>query len=171
MATKTSLVISAANDGKIIQKTLTDINPAADNAALKTWGQMLNSLTTNTYVKSDRIDKTSCDAAAEKLTPSLVLTQELPEGGLLRSWIFEGPGRSLAVAYTGDGELSIVNNDNTSWMTTFRRNPETGQLNLYVGTLRTETQVNATAPHDIVIRSAETDDYKAGEFIFTIIEG
>lgn len=171
MADTKIIVTSSDSNSQLVQKTIPNINPNADNSALKSFGQKVTALTDNTLSKVERVDKTDITAAVEKLTPSLVLTQELPEGDLLRSWIFEGPGRSLSVDYTGDGELSIVNNDNTSWMTTFRRNPETGQLNLYVSTLRTETQITATAPHDIVIRSAETDDYKAGEFIFTIIEG
>lgn len=167
----TSLKLYATNDGKAVNSTFSSVNPNATAAQMKAAAQALNSLTDNTYAKSEKIETVDLDAAAQKLSPSLVLTQELPEGGLLRSWILEGPGRSLAVSYTGDGELSIVNNDNTSWMTTFRRNPETGQLNLYVGTLRTDTQVTATAPHDIVIRSAETANYNAGEFTFTIIDG
>ena len=170
MATKTSLVINAVNDGKAVQKTLTDINPAADNVALKVWGQMLNGLTTDTYVKTDRIDKTNCDSVVEKLTPSLVYGETL-EDGLVRSWILAGPGRAIKMTYTGDGELYIMNNDNTSWATTFRTNPTTGQLNLYIGITNSQAEATATAPHDIVIRSVETDNYKAGEWTFQIIEG
>lgn len=167
MSTKTSLVINAVNDGKQIQKTLTDINPAADNTALKVWGQMLNGLTTNTYVKTDRIDKTNCDSVVEKLTPSLIINETL-EDGLVRSWLLQG--RSIRMAYTGDGELMIVNNDETSWATTFRTSPSAG-LCMYIGVINSSTEANATAPHDIVVRSVETDNYKAGEWTFSIIEG
>lgn len=167
MSTKTSLVINAVNDGKHIQKTLTDINPAADNVALKIWGQMLNGLTTNTYVKTDRIDKTNCDTVEEKLTPSLTLNEEIPEG-ITRTWALQG--RAIKMAYTGDGELYIMNNDETSWATTFRTSPTSG-LNLYVGIINAQTEANATAPHNIIIRSVETDTYKAGEWKFTITEG
>lgn len=167
MSTKTSLVINAVNDGKQIQKTLTDINPAADNTALKVWGQMLNGLTTNTYVKTDRIDKTNCDSVVEKLTPSLIINETL-EDGLVRSWLLQG--RSIRMAYTGDGELMIVNNDETSWVTTFRTSPSAG-LCMYIGVINSATEANATAPHDIVVRSVETDNYKAGEWKFSIIEG
>lgn len=167
MATKTSLIINSTYDGKTIQKTLTDINPAADNTALKTWGQMLNGLTTNTYVKTDRIDKTNCDSVVEKLTPSLVIDSS--ESPLVRSEAVQG--KYVKVNYTGDGTLSIVNNDETSWATTFRKNPNSGELYLYMGIIHSATEANATAPHDIVIRSDETNDYKAGEFTFTISEG
>ena len=165
MATKTSLVINALSDGKAIQKTLTDINPAADNAALKTFGQMLNALTTNTYVKTDRIDKTNCDAVVAKAQPQL---SKSAADSLRRTACLNGI--ALPVDYTGDGELYIMNNDNTTWCTTFRSHAATGQLNLYIGVINSQTADAATAPHDIVIRSEETDNYAAGEWVFTIEE-
>lgn len=127
---------------------------------------MLNSLTTNTYVKSDRIDKTNCDSVVEKLTPTLTLDSAYP---LTREQLL--PGGSPLVTYVGDGELSIVNNDNTSWCTTFRKAVTTdGTLRLYIGIISSQTADYATVPHDIVIRSAETENYKAGEWKFTITE-
>ena len=59
---KTSLIISATGSGgKTVQKTVTDVNPNASNAKLTALGQMLNSLTTNTYQTTNRIDKVNCD--------------------------------------------------------------------------------------------------------------
>jgi hypothetical protein len=164
MATKTSLVINAVNDGKQIQKTLTDINPTADNGALKVWGQMLNGLTTNTYVKTDRIDKTNCDTYETKLTPNVAL--DPAAAALTRSACLVGA--SPLINITTDGELSIVNNDNTTWCTTLRLGADTGRYRLYIGVINEATVANATAPHDIVIRTTETDNYYAGEFIITI---
>ena len=60
---KTSLIITstAATDGKKLQKTFTDINSTATNEQLKSFGQVLNALTTNTYVETNRVDKVNCD--------------------------------------------------------------------------------------------------------------
>lgn len=164
MATKTSLVINATNAGKVIQKTLTDINPAAENSALKTWGQMLNGLTTNTYMKTDRIDKTNVDDSVEKLTPLVKLNDAADP--LKRSVCLNGASPLLDV--TTDGELSIVTGDSVSWCTTIYKKVDGSAYRLYVGIVNSQTAGQATAPYDIVIRSAETDTYKAGEFHITI---
>lgn len=60
---KTSLIVTstAATDGKKLQKTLTDINSAATNEQLKSFAQVLNGLTTNTYVETNRVDRVNCD--------------------------------------------------------------------------------------------------------------
>lgn len=60
---KTSLIVTSttATDGKKLQKTLTDINSAATNEQLKSFGQRLNGLTTNTYVETNRVDRVNCD--------------------------------------------------------------------------------------------------------------
>ena len=167
MADTKIIVTSSDSNNSITQKTIPNINPDASSTALKTFGQKLTALTDNTYVKTDRIDKTNCDSAVAKLTPSLIITDDIPDG-LVRSWCLEG--RAIKVSYTGDGELYIVNNDNTTWATTFRTGA-TGQLNLYIGVINSQTADNATAPHDIVVRSVETDTYAAGEWTFQIIEG
>lgn len=58
----TSLAINTTDgNGKKIQKALTDINPNADTAALRTFAQGLNDLTTNDYVGSVRVTKTNLD--------------------------------------------------------------------------------------------------------------
>ena len=170
MATKTSLVINAVNDGKQIQKTLTDINPAANNSALKIWGQMLNGLTTNTYVKTDRIDKTNCDTYETKLTPSITLDSTVVPSTLTRSFCLNGT--NLPIDIETDGELSIVNNDNTTWCTTIRLGADTGIYRLYIGIVNDQTATNATAGHTVIVESKETDRYYAGRFeLFTVLEG
>lgn len=53
----TSLNIkSIEQGGRKLQKTITDVNPNADGTALKTFAQGLNSLTTNTYVGTTKIN-------------------------------------------------------------------------------------------------------------------
>lgn len=167
MADTKIIVTSSDSNNRLVQKTIPNINPDASNDALKSFGQKVTALTDNTLSKVERVDKTDITAVVEKLTPSLTFNEEL-EDGLVRSWLLQG--RSIRMAYTGDGELMIVNNDETSWATTFRTSPSAG-LCLYVGVINTNTEANATAPHDIVVRSVETDTYKAGEWKFSIIEG
>lgn len=59
---QTSIIINTtAPDGKALQKTLTDVNNECGSYALKTFSQMLNGLTQNTYVKTTRIGKVVVD--------------------------------------------------------------------------------------------------------------
>ena len=59
---KTSLIITSIDQlGKSLQKTVTDVNPNATSAQLVTFATKLNALTTNSYVRTDRIDKINCD--------------------------------------------------------------------------------------------------------------
>lgn len=164
MATKTSLVINAVNNGKALQKTLTDINPAADNTALRTWGQMLNNLTTNTYVKTDRIDKTNCDSVSAKLTPSVKIANNVEN--IPYSSAIGGQGYALDVV--GDGNFSIVKSDDSAWTTGIRRG-SSGAWRLLIGKPIDGTADFMTVPHDIIIRTEETDTYKAGEFVIQIV--
>lgn len=54
----TSLIIKSVEQGtnRKLQKTITDVNPAADGTALKTWAQGLNNLTTNAYSGTTKIN-------------------------------------------------------------------------------------------------------------------
>ena len=164
---KTNLKLSATYDGESVSTTFGYVNPNSTDQQLKTAAQALNSLTVNTYDQSDKIETTNLDNAVAKLTPSMTIdSADLP---ITRTAALAG--KYVRVNYVGNGTLSIVNNDNTTWATTFRTNPTSGDLYLYMGIINAATETNATAPHDIVVRSDETDDYYAGELTFTITEG
>lgn len=63
---QTSLIINTTDSNdKALAKTLTFVNAACPAAVLKTAAQKLNALTTNTYVKTTRIDKTFVDTEAK----------------------------------------------------------------------------------------------------------
>lgn len=64
---------STAQSGKKLNKTITDINPNATGAQLKTFAQMMNSLTTNTYGSTSRVDKDELVAASSLSTPSVII--------------------------------------------------------------------------------------------------
>ena len=160
-------MMATTYDGKTLQKTLTDINPAADNAALKTWGEMLNGLTQNTYVKTDRIDKTNCDTIRTKQTPSLAFKQGQASMFTRENLI---GGGAMKMLYVGDGQLYVVPTDNTSWCATFvdEDDDATANRRMYIGIVNSETEALATVPHTVKVRVDETDNYYAGEWDFVI---
>ena len=59
----TSLIINAVNGNKKVTKAVSNINPEKDNQTLKTFAQMVNGLSTNTYVDATRINKQSVEEA------------------------------------------------------------------------------------------------------------
>ena len=75
MATKTSAIITSVGNGnKAVSKAITDINPKADNGAIKTLCESLAGLTNNTLTGIQRVDKTDLSptsASKEKFTLNL----------------------------------------------------------------------------------------------------
>lgn len=71
----TNLIINFTNGGKKGSKAISNINPDKDNSTLKTFAQMLNGLTANTYVDATRVDKMSVEEtpapSGELLDPHL----------------------------------------------------------------------------------------------------
>ena len=59
--TALNVTFTDANSNEQLQKTLTDINPAATNAQLKAFAQSFYGLSDDTYVKSNRVDRINCD--------------------------------------------------------------------------------------------------------------
>lgn len=74
--TNSSLIVTTEDHttGNTQQKTITDINPQANDAHLKTWGQMVAGLSKDSYVKSDRVDKRNLDTDSK---PDRTLTLTL----------------------------------------------------------------------------------------------
>ena len=66
MATKTSAVITGVDSNdKTVSTAITDINPNADNGAIKSLCESLAGLTNNTLSKIQRVDKTDITNATE----------------------------------------------------------------------------------------------------------
>lgn len=105
MAKTSAIVTYTDQDGKTCQKALSDINPEASNAEIKTFAQKLLGLTDNTYVSTDRVDKVNCDTEASdgKLTPNFSLSAT--SGNLSSS----SPNFSSVVTYDGDGTICFGN--------------------------------------------------------------
>lgn len=170
MADSKLIVTSSDSNNQLVQKTINNINPDADNGALKSFGQKITALTDSTLTKVERVDKTNISAAVAKLTPSVTLDSTVDATTLTRSFCLEG--KSLLIVIETDGELSIANNDNTTWCTTIRLGADTGRYRFYIGIINEQTSTNATAGHTVIIESKETDRYYAGRFeLFTVLEG
>ncbi len=102
MAQTSIIITSTDTNNKKLQKTLTYANANASSSVLKSVAQQLNALTTNTYEKTDRIDRINCDTeepAGQKLTPLLEIGSFEPEN-------LYGVGFVTGlITYNGDGEL------------------------------------------------------------------
>lgn len=59
--TALNVTLTAANTSENLQQTLTDLNPAASNAQLKSFAQAFYGLSDDTYVDATRVDKTDVD--------------------------------------------------------------------------------------------------------------
>lgn len=65
---------STSQTGKKLNKTVTNVNPNNTSTQLKTFAQMLNSLTTNHYGATTRIDKDELVAASSLTAPTILLS-------------------------------------------------------------------------------------------------
>lgn len=70
MADKSNLIITTTDylTGNTQQKTITDINPLADNNHLKTFAQMTAGLSKDSYTKSKRVDVTELNGVGKPRT-------------------------------------------------------------------------------------------------------
>lgn len=99
---KTSLIITSTDQfGKGLQKTVTDVNPDATSAQLVTFATKLNALTTNSYVRTDRVDKTNCDTEASgKQTPTFTLDKYTASASSIQNG-----NAYFKITYSGDGQI------------------------------------------------------------------
>lgn len=106
---------STAQSGKKLNKTVSDINPNATSTQLKTFAQMLNGLTTNTYGSTSRIDKDELVAASSLTAPTVIIHKangDTVSGPI--TWDAWDPtaeiasARDLAFAVSSPGKLRCV---------------------------------------------------------------
>ena len=111
MAKRSLILTTNSQGGKKIQKTITDINPNADSETMLAFAQKLNALTTNTYERTDCVEKYNIDTedAPSKPEPTLTVTNGTGVQGITRAWLEQltiaGDIRHLPITYNGDGEL------------------------------------------------------------------
>lgn len=106
-STSLKLVSSNAQTGAKINTTIPYVNESASSATLKQFGQMLNSLTTNNYLQTDRVQTINVDTEEvptgnTKPTPTITLTPS----SLTRLQIFQR-STDIKVEWTGDYQGDI----------------------------------------------------------------
>ena len=100
----TSLKLYATSNGKSVNSTFSSLNTNATPAQMKSAAQALNSLTDNTYSKSEKIETTELDSFAPKLTPNIALSSTVDTSTLTRSFCLGG--QNLLLVVETDGEIS-----------------------------------------------------------------
>lgn len=111
---ETYLIVSSVDSfGKKKQKSLPNIDPSATNAELSEFAQMINGLSTNTYVEATRVDKSN---VAESPGPSPSSKEEpifIIDDGYYE---YNGDGQVFGYAYNGSTVLSVmVDRENKNW--------------------------------------------------------
>ena len=167
--TKSSVIFESTDTtGKKLQKTLTDINPDVDSVALRTFTQSLNSLTTNTYVGTSRVDKTDLANAVAKTTPTFTIN---PARVTLM-----GEPVSITLTYNGDAKEFVFpmqnmpsTQQNLQLLTVggFTHTTGTNTYTFQIGRKSGSTGVQGT----LKIQAPETDNYLAAEVSLTIVAG
>ena len=111
MAKRSLILTSTSNQGKKLQKTFTDVNPAATSESMLTAVQMINDFTTATYVQTDCVDKFNLDTedVPSKTEPTLSVTNVSGTDGItlefLNNYTSSGGIRCRPITYNGDGQL------------------------------------------------------------------
>ena len=167
MADSNIVITSTSPQGKVLQKTLTDINPAATNAQLATFGTMLNALTDNQYGKTVKITKVHCDAEAgggdTRPVPTLQIWNAQKTEVITTANSQNGQSLAVYIKYTGDGKI-FTSVDTRGCAV---RIAEDLDQNNYAGTFLT---IAGDAGTDIVFTfmTPETDNYQAASVTLTV---
>lgn len=163
MATSNLILNATDSFGKSINKTITNLNPAVDSNTAKTFAQMLNGFTTNTYVSTNRVDKANVDTEATGTTPD---TRATPTLTLASSPTKEDLESGILINYSGDGDLyAYTTHSNSGAANTF----QTG-----VGNVGSTKKLLAYAENaagfvgTIHLCATGTANYKPVEVTFTV---
>lgn len=167
-ADRTNVVIKATDvTGKQVSTTINYANPNASNSTLKTMGQMMNALTTNSYMQTNRTDITFLDTApAEKQTPTLTIAKTTfskgasggPSGVPTADGQTDSSGNwniTETFSYNGDGVPFITSTaSNNDVATIANTNTNTYQLTIKLAS-------GTTLPTTLQIGATEGTNYKA----------
>ena len=99
---------STSQTGKKLNKTVTNVNPNNTSTQLKTFAQMLNSLTTNHYGATTRIDKDELVAASSLTAPTFVTRtyDEVISGNIV--WSNNSSNRDFGLATNSPGKIYLI---------------------------------------------------------------
>jgi len=160
---------STEPSGKATTATISDVNPEATNAQLKTLGQMLNSFTRNRYDKTNRINTIQCDTeeGGGKLTPTFTLEKTTDTKANVCKSVNGFVSYHFGYTYDGDGQIFIHNDDTTGDLGFLLY--QQGHM-IYICACNSPTHAADSITQDatITLYATETDNYKAAEATFTI---
>ena len=172
MADQKIILTSTNPGGQTLQKTLTDINPDATNAQLKTFGQKLNALTNNTYGKTDRIIKYNCDTeeGGGSQTPTLTVPTSVSKADFEAAALGQaGTCYSFNITYDGDATPFAFTSDKYACAGA----AEFSSGNAWTIRLALPKNLHGdiaypTYPFTVTVRADATDNFKAAEATFTV---
>ena len=101
---QTSVNIKSVKSGKVINKAITFVNGEAKNEDLAQMGTMMNALTSNTYVETNRVDKSNCDTEDQ---PSAPVTLTVGEYRTYGAETYLAPGNFSVQSTTIEGGVRI----------------------------------------------------------------
>lgn len=109
---KTSIIttIREANSDKKRKRSFSDINPEATNTELKNFAQQFVSLTTGTYIETERVDKTNVDSGeTRKQFRNISVSNATPGAtATISITITEGSTINPAVFYYANNNITIL---------------------------------------------------------------
>lgn len=173
MADKTSLVIHYTDPlAKSGTTSVTYVNPNADDTKLKTLSQMLNNLTMNTYVSTDKVETTDITNATSKTVPVFTATKmtfskaSAGSGTYTEDGMIENGSWSVrtTVNYNGDGIIYAAPYANAnSYFTVGGRSGSTYTITYTLGNVN-----SLNLPKTATIMTTETDTYQAATITITM---
>ena len=155
----TSILINANRDGKTVKKTVTNINPDKSNADLKTFAQMVNNLSNDTFAGGNRINVQSLDEE-DYSPPAEPVTEKLtPTFAAQGNWVFNDIFAYRIINYNGDGTI-YLQSDNGSGSVSW--NGSAWQLE-FINTVSDGSTVDSAAQLTFTINlyATEGSNYKA----------
>lgn len=122
MAQTSIIVTTTDTNNKKLQKTFTYANANASSSVLKSVAQQLNALTTNTYEKTDRIDRINCDTeehssgTTTKTAPTLEMTSDRQQTDGFVEISYNGDGTPYLFDFSSQtANGSLIHSSGTNW--------------------------------------------------------
>lgn len=186
MATKTSIIIKSTDEnGKATSRSVTDVSSKATNAQLQAFAEALNDTSINTYQSSSKVQTTDLDGATDKAARTVLLKQQGEQGAghyttitsaihpnTLGAFSTESNEQTFLFDYTGDSADTYLILDKDFPFEVLITPPYVDGSNVMTIALADDSStVNASVTSYATIGVAETDNYKAGEFVVTIKGG
>jgi len=171
MSDNVSAVISATDtNGNAKSTVIPNINPDVGGATLRDFAQSLIGLTNDTYVGTNRVDKTDLANAADppvKTTPTLSLSRSSMS---LAQFKTENNNIELEVTYDGDAPALLPSKKFTDYPFIRAFTPNLSNDKIYWYIAGAAGQKDSFQPCSFELISPETDNYKEARVTFSITD-